>query len=258
MTLPRESVGAGPLPLVCLHGWGLNLRVFDALREALGGCRPVISVDLPGHGAREWDPSRADLAGQVDQLQALLPARCILLGWSLGGHLALALARRMPARLAGLILVASTPCFVARASWPHGMDPAVMERFAAQLREDWQATVAEFLHLQVRGSREATTALAALQRALAQHGEAQPEALEAGLRILREVDLRPEVASLDIPTLVLSGQHDRITPPGASAWLAATLPRARHVSLARAGHAPFLSHAPEVTTALRDFLTVAA
>ena len=56
------------------------------------------------------------------------------------------------------------------------------------------------------------------------------------------------------PALVLSGQHDRVTPPAAGRWLAEALPAARHEHIARAGHAPLLSHADEVVAATRDFL----
>ena len=257
MTLYSESTGAGGLPLVCLHGWGLNLRVFDALREDLGDAQPLVALDLPGHGASAWDASRAGFDAQVDAVLEALPPRCALLGWSLGGQLALQTAARAPDRVARLVLVATTPRFVAEATWPHGMADSVMQRFATQLASDWHQTVEDFLQLQVRGSRDATAALAQLQRALREHGEAQPAALAAGLEILKSVDLRDVAAQVHVETLVVSGQHDRITPPGASAWLAATLPHAHAVELPRAGHAPFLSHAPDFTRELRVFLEAA-
>jgi pimeloyl-[acyl-carrier protein] methyl ester esterase len=257
MRLYSESAGSGGLPLVCLHGWGLNLRVFDALREDLAPSRQVIAIDLPGHGASGWDAACAGFDAQVAAVLETLPERCMLLGWSLGGQLALQIARQAPARIARLVLVATTPRFVAQDDWPHGMTPGVMQRFAAQLAGDWHQAVDDFLQLQVRGSRDATVALAALKRALREHGEALPAALAAGLRLLETVDLRAAAAQIDIETLVVSGQHDRITPPGASVWLAATMPRARAVELPRAGHAPFLSHAPDFTRALREFLEAA-
>lgn len=261
MTLHSESRGSGDIPLVCLHGWGLNLRVFDALADDVAndpaGGREVIAIDLPGHGASPWDDSRASLAAQAEWIAASLPDRCALLGWSLGGQLALHIAHRWPQHVTKLVLVATTPRFVADAQWTAGMAPVVMQRFADQLARDWHATVEAFLQLQVRGSRDATAALAALQSALQEHGEAQPQALAAGLDILRDADLRARVCEIATDTLVLSGQHDRITPPDASVWLATQLPRARHVLLPRAGHAPFLSHAADFTDALHAFLDAA-
>ncbi len=246
-----------PLPLVCLHGWGLNSQVFDGLRARWAG--PVLALDLPGHG------SAASPVGVVSTLDAWadillpqLPARCVLLGWSLGGQLALRLAQREPARIERLVLVATTPRFVAGADWAVGMAPAALQRFADGLARDWQATLAEFLQLQVRGSRDAAEALALLQQAVAAHGGADPQALAAGLQILRDSDLRGAAATVAVPTLVLSGQHDRVTHPHAGAWLANALPQARYVQMPRAGHAPFISHQDDFCAHLADFLAEAA
>lgn len=249
-----ERSGQGALPLVLLHGWGLNLRVFDALRTRLSAQREVIAVDLPGHGGSAWDAGQADLAGQVAQLRAVLPARCALLGWSLGGQFALQLAHQHPDRIARLVLLATTPRFVAGADWPHGLASSVMARFAGQLDADPQRTVDEFLHLQLRGSREADASLQALQAALRDHGGAQPSALAAGLALLQDNDLRHAWDRLDVPTLLVAGQHDRITPAAAAQWMTAQRPGVRAAELPRAGHAPHLSHADAVVALLEDFL----
>lgn len=254
MSLQVETRGHGGLPLVCLHGWGLNLRVFDDFETLLAASREVRAIDLPGHGGSGWDPGRASLGAQAQQIVEVLPPRCALLGWSLGGQLALHIAARWPDRVAKLVLVATTPRFVAGEGWTAGMPPELMQRFAEQLARDWHATVDEFLHLQVRGSREATASLESLQRALRDHGEAHPQALTAGLEILRSADLREDARAVTADTLVIAGQHDRITPASASDWLAANLPAARVLIVPRAGHAPFLSHVPEFAAALSDFL----
>ncbi len=254
LPLYQESSGEGDVPLVCLHGWGMNLRVFDGLRAALAAERRVIALDLPGHGASPWQVAHGSFEAQLQWLLPQLPARCALLGWSLGGQLALALAARAPERIARLALVSTTPRFAAGRDWTHGMSEPVLQRFADHLASDWRGTLRDFLHLQVRGSRDAAAALALLEQALHDHGQAQPEALQAGLEILQQLDLREQLPQLLVPALVITGQHDRVTPPGAGVYLAQQLPRARHVELARAGHAPFLSHPTEFTHALREFL----
>lgn len=251
--LYRESSGDGALPLVCLHGWGLNLRVFDGLRARLAP-HAFIGVDLPGHGASSWIAGQETFEAQVTRLLDALPERCNLLGWSLGGQLAIEVAHSAPQRVQHLVLVATTPRFAADAHWPQGMAAPVLERFAAQLQQDARATLREFLQLQVRGSRDVAAALAQLEAALLAHGEAQPPALAAGLGILRQLDLRGRLPELAASTLVISGQHDRITPPLAGRYLAAQIKGARYVELPRAGHAPFLSHEEDVAQLLRDFL----
>jgi pimeloyl-[acyl-carrier protein] methyl ester esterase len=234
-----------------LHGWGMNLRVFDGLRAELAQRFRVLAVDLPGHGRSPWSPGLTQ-AGQLEALTALLPPGARLLGWSLGGQLALQLATR--ARIERLVLLASTPCFVVRADWPHALAPEVLAQFAHQLQCNYRQALADFLELQVRGSAHAASALATLRAAILTHGEAAPEALSAGLEMLMRNDLRSQLGELGAPVLLLYGERDRITPPAAALATAALLPRSMALGVRRAAHAPFLSHPAEVLAALQEFL----
>ena len=256
--LHREYLESMPasnaMPLVCIHGWGMNLRAFDPVRIALRGNCSSWALDLPGHGRSEWQDSRAALDDQLQDLSSALPAGCVLLGWSLGGQLALELARRAPHQVRGLVLVSTTPRFAAAPDWPHGLDAATMDAFRAMLEQDWRQTLRDFVQLQVRGSRNAESTRQQMEAALLAHGLPRPAALRAGLAILASLDQRIDLSRIVQPALVLSGQHDRITPPAAGRWLAEALPAARHELIARAGHAPLLSHVDEVVAAARDFL----
>jgi pimeloyl-[acyl-carrier protein] methyl ester esterase len=246
--LYAETSGTGP-PLVLLHGWGTNLRVFDPLREALAKHFRVTALDLPGHGRSGW-PEAATEARLLAQLAAQLPRGSTLVGWSLGGQLAMQLAGDPALAVQRLVLIASTPRFVRSADWPYGLpEPTVLD-FAAQLVRDPSATVASFLALQVRGSAAAGEVLAGLTRALHAQGGAHPDALAFGLRLLRQNDLRSLARSLPVAALVIAGENDRITPPRAAEALARLLPHAALRLLRRAGHAPFLSHPDEVLAAV--------
>lgn len=251
MSIHVESRGDGP-PLVLLHGWGLNGRVFDGLVRELARGHRVVVPDLPGHGRSRFDAQAAGFDAQVAALRVHVPPGSVIVGWSLGGQFALALAASMPVR--GLALLAATPRFVNDGDWTAGMKPLFLRAFAARFAEDWRGVLGEFLSLQVRGTRRANDVLAELRATLERHGQPDPPALANGLAFLRDNDLRAQVASINVPTLLVSGQHDRVTPPAASAWLAGAMPDARHVDLPRAGHAPFLSHADETATLLREFV----
>jgi pimeloyl-[acyl-carrier protein] methyl ester esterase len=253
MELNRETRGRGP-ELVLLHGWGMNLRVFDALAAALAGELRVTAVDLPGHGRSPWDPRFDAEDAYFEALLATLPPRAHLLGWSLGGQWALRLAARIGARIERLVLVATTPRFVATADWTSGLKPAVLEQFAHALRSDYRRTVADFLELQVRGSAAAAQVLASLTAALREHGDADPQALANGLTQLRDSDLRALAGRVQTPVLVISGQHDRVTPPAAAQALVGLLPQAQPLPIARSGHAPFLSHTAAVAHAVLEFV----
>lgn len=281
--LYTEVRGRGPT-LVLLHGWGLNVRVWDGLATALCDRFRIVAVDLPGHGRSPWLPERSALteqAAQVDEAIGAIADEYSLLGWSLGGQIALQLAAaRRPDRtpvLNRLVLIAATPRFVAAPDWPHGSPP---ERLAAQMQgltTDYRRTVSDFLELQVRGSAGGVEALQQLRVALFAHGiqpvlarsagESQglsdpqcgalgpsPAALIRDLELLRDNDLRPLLTDIKLPTLVMAGQYDRVIHPAATHTLADALPNARYVEIRRAAHAPFLSHLPQVGASISEFL----
>jgi len=251
-----ETRGLGP-DLVLLHGWGLNLRVWDGLTRELAKSFRVIAVDLPGHGRSPWNSKARTPAEQAWQVHATLAARSdrySLLGWSMGGQIAIDLAAAMPGSVERLVLVGTTPRFAAGEDWPHGMPAATLERLATQLRTNYKRTVSEFLELQVRGSAASERVLAELHASLFSHGEAHPKALVAGLNTLESSDLRSMLSLVRAPTLVIAGQYDRVTLPAASRALADGLPDGRYVEFRRAAHAPFLSHTTEFAALVTEFL----
>lgn len=253
LPIAAHARDAGDLPLVMLHGWGMNLAVFDLLRADLPACESW-AVDLPGHGRSPWWAAAASFEVQLQAVRAVLPPRCVLLGWSFGAKLALALAAAEPARIAALVLIAASPKFAQHGDWLHGMAPQAMRAFDAVLAQDWQRTLQDFIGLQLRGSRHAEQAQQAIQAALAAQGAPRHEALLAGMALLHSVDLRALVPRVTQPVLLVAGQNDRVTPPSAAHWLAQSLHDARLLEVARSGHAPMVSHHAEVAAAISDFL----
>jgi pimeloyl-[acyl-carrier protein] methyl ester esterase len=242
-----------PKPILALvHGWGMNARVFDALADLLADDFAVRVFDLPGHGGRA---ARADntLQGWADDLAQQLPDNATLLGWSLGGQVAMRAALDHPRKVARLILLASTPKFVATEDWQAGIAPADLQDFGAALLADPQATLLRFLSLQTRGMSGQKAMLQQLRQTLLAAPAASSEALAGGLAILRDTDLRAELPQLTQPTLILHGALDTLTPPAAGTWLAEILPAAQHIEFSRAAHAPHLSHGKEVAAAIGRF-----
>jgi len=253
MSLHVDRRGRGR-DLVLLHGWALHGETWGPWLEELASHARLHVVDLPGQGLSPRPDGAAKLADLANAVARCVPADASLLGWSLGGMVALEIARLRGAQVPRLVLVATTPRFVADDSWPHGMPATLLADFAGRLRDDYGRTVQNFLALQTRGDERALETFRALRRALARRPAPAVEALDAGLEILRRADLRAEVGAIASPTLVISGEHDRLTPPAAGEWLAAAMPDARHRLIQGAAHAPFLSHAHEVLDELRRFL----
>jgi pimeloyl-[acyl-carrier protein] methyl ester esterase len=252
MTLHVERLGEGP-PLVLLHGFAMHGGLFATVAPALARRHRVHVVDLPGHGFSA-DAGAATLAAiareVVDAVAAGEPP--IVLGWSFGGLVAQEMARAGAARV--LVLVATSPRFVSGPDWPHAMSAATLARFGDELRVACRATLLRFLTLQVHGSEDGRTALAALRGALFARAAPSPATLSQVLRLLAETDLRHEASRIDVPALVVAGARDTLAPAAAGAWLARVMPGARYVEIPGAAHAPFLSHRDAFVDAVSAFL----
>jgi pimeloyl-[acyl-carrier protein] methyl ester esterase len=244
---------------VLLHGWSLNLRVWDGLVRLLAPRFRVIAIDLPGHGRSDWDPrasTPAAHAWRVHETLAPITDRYTLLGWSLGGQLALDLAAALPAGVERLVLIATTPKFLKSPTWRCGTPRPLLARLVHRLHSESERAVSDFLALLASGSAPGTAArvLSKLREALRTHGAARPEALTAGLARLRDGDLRATLPKVRVPALVVAGQRDRIIRATAVRALAHALPDAHYVEVAGAAHAPFLSHPLQFARQLSGFL----
>jgi pimeloyl-[acyl-carrier protein] methyl ester esterase len=254
---------------VFLHGWGLHGGIWSSVRADLAANGPIEPTtrapELPGYGdvpmvspytvervAESVAESVAVSLGQsvLDGVQA--PVN--LVGWSMGGMVAMALAARYPERVAKLVLVGSSACFMNRPGWAHGLEPAVLQAFADDLAHDYQATLQRFLSLQARGGDAARTVVTQLRQAVLARAAPRPDVLAAGLNLLREVDVRHLAEEVRCPTLLLHGAHDKLCPVSAADWLHAHLPDARLIVHAQASHAPFISHPQWFVNELRNFL----
>ena len=250
-----ESVGIGR-PLVLLHGFAMHGGLFAPILPALARRHRVHVVDLPGHGhSPAIEPfDLASLATAVDAAIGPAADDAIVLGWSLGGQVAVQWARMARARVARLVLVGTTPSFVERDGWPHAMPAETLARFGDELRVAYRLTLQRFLALQVHGSEEGRATLAELRGRLFERGEPTPVALAAALDLLATTDLRAGLDEVRVPALVVGGTRDALVPIDATRELAKRLPDARHAAIDGAAHAPFLSHRASFLDAVVPFI----
>lgn len=252
MSLHIEQLGHGP-DVVLLHGWAMHGGVFAPLVERLRDRCTLHVVDLPGHGlSRDADVPLA-LDACVDAIADLVPDDALWCGWSLGGLVALRAAqRKVPMR--ALAMLCASPCFVRREDWRWGMSAEIFRDFAEGLRSDWRGTLDRFLALEAFGSDHAKEELRSLRDALFARGEPAASVLADGLELLESSDLRDALPVLSAHSLWIAGRRDRLVDPRAMAEAASLAPGASHVVIEHAGHAPFLTHADAVATALLPVL----
>lgn len=251
--LHAHTTGDGP-ELVLIHGWALHSGVWNSLVAPLAQHFRVTCVDLPGHGYSGETPMPTSLARVAHLVREAVPARAVWLGWSLGGLVCLRAALDFPMQLRALILVSSTPRFVTAADWPHAVPPVQLRQFARELRRDYRHMLQRFLALQVRGDAAARATLRTLRATLLARDEPQLASLTAGLEILRNSDMRAELGCIRLPTLVMTGEYDRLAPPQAARALTAAIRGAAWLGFARAAHAPFVSQPLEFIAALNHFM----
>ncbi len=251
MNLFIKQQGQGK-PLILLHGWGFNGEIWNPLATELAPNWRIYQVDLPGHGRSPL--SEYTLPILTETLAAHLPQSAIWVGWSLGGLLAIAMARWRPAWVHKLVLVATSPRFVTATDWPHALSPVVLKQFAKQMQQDTTNTIQRFLALQVKGSDTAHQQLRSLNAWLKQSGIPQPAALQAGLQLLINTDLRSELVHIQSPALLCLGGRDTLVPARMGKDCQHWWPNLQQECISSAAHIPFLSHPDIFIPLLQSFL----
>ncbi|MES2181839.1 MAG: pimeloyl-ACP methyl ester esterase BioH [Pseudomonadota bacterium] len=256
MTAPAnlhvETVGTGP-NLVLLHGWGMHGAVWQPLVKKLSKVFTLHLVDLPGMGlSRPIEPFH--LHAVAEKIAEMLPAHADIIGWSLGGQVAMRLAIDQPDLVRRLILVGTTPCYVNKADWDIGIEPAVFSSFADNVNTDYHKTMTQFLTLQCMGAKDARATVKLLRKKFAERPVPTAQTLQKALNILLETDLRAELERLRKPALLIHGDRDTLAPVQAAHWMMQNLPIAYLRVIAGASHAPFLSHQEQFIEAVVQFL----
>lgn len=258
LQIPHVKIsGKGP-NLLLLHGWGLHGGIWQTILPKLEQNFTVHNVDLPGFGKSQFhnqdrEPNY-DINYLIEMVAQILPERCHLMGWSLGGVIATALARKFENKIEKLITVASSPCFVANEDWPYGMNQQVLESFIGYLSEDFKATLNRFLMIQTMGSPTQKEDVAQLKETVFMYGLPSEKALSGGLQILHDVDLRQTLQELSIPLLRIYGKSDTLVPLRSASLVTELVPDSRLSIFKKSGHAPFLSQSDEFMDCVVDFL----
>ncbi|ONI83392.1 alpha/beta hydrolase [Saccharothrix sp. ALI-22-I] len=226
-------------PLVLLHAFPLDSRMWDGVRDLL---KPI----TPDQRGGDRSP---DLVAVADDVLRLLDERgierAVLGGCSMGGYVAMAVLRRDPSRVAGLVLAdtragadtdearANRLAMAARVE-AEGLGWVPDAVVGGLLAPGVDAAVAGRVRELILGQDPAEVAWA--QRAMA----ARPDSAEV-------------LSGVDVPALVLVGEHDALTPPALARELAGVLWRAEYVELAGAGHLTPLEAPEAFASAVADW-----
>jgi 3-oxoadipate enol-lactonase len=244
-----EAGGGGGTPILFLHGVGSTKRVWQPQLEYFGRSRRAIALDYPGYG--ESDPlpaaTRDDFAAAVLDALTALGVQCAhVCGLSLGGVVAIAMHEAAPERCASLVLADS---FAVHPDGRAIYDRSVAASRSGSMRELAEARAAVLL---ADGAKSPV------------HGEVvetmatiDPEAYRIGAEAVWLADQRDRAGRIGVPTLVLCGEQDKVTPPALSHELAALIARARLELIAGAGHLANIEQATAFNEAVDGFIAEA-
>jgi 3-oxoadipate enol-lactonase len=243
--------GSGPALLFC-HGFTTTGAFWREQVEPFSATHRVVVPDLPGHGRSASPPWRSytidafadDLALVFRTLQL---RDAVLVGLSMGGTVAQRFALRHPHLLRGLVLVGATP---------HGLGPDV--QVDNVLRAIEHAGVAAASQAVIERSFGSAASRELVDFARAEVVQTPAFVARAAIESLNAADSRAQLARIHVPTLVVCGEEDAITPPAESRALAAGIPNAQLELIATAAHFPMLEQPARFNAVLRDFLRRAA
>jgi len=252
-----EEQGAGPA-LVLLHGWCMSSVVWRFQLEQLSGTFRVIAPDLRGHGRSERSGDGYSFEGFAADIAALfrrLDLRgALLAGWSLGAQVALLASPILRERLAGLVLISGTPRFTATDDFPHALAETEASGMGLKVRRNIGKALEGFTKRMFTAGELDDEALAdRIKALLATVPLPDPEMAMASLRALATADMRNLLSEVDLPTLIINGDRDRICLPEASEYMARRIESSCHVVLNGCGHAPFLTRYDEFDEFIVNF-----
>jgi len=249
--LSYEETGKG-MPVVLLHGFPLDLRVWEAQVAALADRWRVIAVDMRGFGKSRSDaPFTIESLG--DDVHALLgeikALPCVLGGLSMGGYVALGYAKKYPADLKGLMLIDTR----AEADTPEGK--AARGKMIEAARSGGSKVVAEQMMAKMvaggaeKGRPEVVKKLKGIMEAC------PPRTIENALVAMRErEDYTSSLASIGVPTLIVVGEQDAITPPEMAERMNREIRNSMLAKIKGAGHMAIMEQPEQVNAAMRKWL----
>ena len=235
--------------IIFLHGWGQSAQIWHQQTQHFSPLTRSYAINLPGHGGSPDIEVETWLTHVQHEIQHHIDTHkqpTILVGWSLGGQIALKLQQKLEG-LSGLVLVSTTPRFRQhddrQTSWEYGCNDEIWQGFQQAANEQNPKLMQRFFHMMLHGdklSRKDLQTIAA--QAINKSFPPTTQALQTGLHFLSEFDFRDDLKAINLPTLVVHGKQDVIVPIEAGQYLAQHIPQSQQHIFEDCGHAPFLTH----------------
>jgi pimeloyl-ACP methyl ester carboxylesterase len=240
-------------PLVLIHGFPFDSRMWEAQLKSLSDRHRVIAPDLRGFGKSMSSDAFSiaslarDVHGLLEQIGAL---PCLLGGLSMGGYIALAFCREYMADLRGLALLDTR----AEADTSEGKQNR--EKMIQTAAEKGSAGIADEMLPKLTSPHTAERRHDLVHRLRAMMQDQNPQTLQHALAAMRDrEDQTTFLPSIAVPTAIVVGADDKITPPALAEKMQQAIPNAKLSVIPLAGHMSPVEAPDEVTRALRQWAT---
>ncbi|HWO88913.1 MAG TPA: alpha/beta fold hydrolase [Gemmatimonadales bacterium] len=251
ITLAADVRGDGPV-LILVHGFPLDRTIWRHQVATLSGWRRV-APDLRGFGFSEAPASGYSLSAYADDLVGLLDRlkvpRAVFAGLSMGGYVLFELLRRHRDRVAGLVLCDTK----AEADTPDGKKGR--DEMIALARERGTDAIADRMVARVLGRTTQRTQPQLVAQVREMIIRTPVAGVVGALEAMRDrPDSRELLSTITVPTLVIVGEEDELTPPAAARAMTEAIPSAAMTTIPGAGHIAPLEAPTAVSRVLAEFL----
>jgi pimeloyl-[acyl-carrier protein] methyl ester esterase len=240
--------------LIMIAGWAHTKDAMAPLATFLARefeVKTISVADLLAAGRTEPDRSASPYALGLRILVERQKAPCAVVGWSMGGIVALEAIVKLGLKVERLAAIASTPRFCSAPDYPFGLDPVVLRAFGIGLSRNAGEVLRGFLGDM---SFPFTPPRNLLERQVVAALALGMDTLAHGLKYLEATDLRSVLACVGIPVLALHGKRDRIVPWQAGEFMANHVTKGKFIPDDEAGHTLPLTHPDVAASNIRRFM----
>lgn len=250
--LVYDDVGTGPA-VVLIHGYPFNRSLWNEQVEALSGNYRVVAPDLRGFGESDTSEGPATMIRMAQDVAELMDQlgidRAVIGGLSMGGYVALAFVKQFPTRVKALVLADTRP----QADTEEGKQTRAQQ--AEKALSEGMAGIADAMLPKLLTPETVSKRPEVVKRVRDMMLKTKPQGAASALLGMAEREDQSEfISTIGVPTMIVVGREDAITPLADSEMMNARIPHSRLVVLDNAGHVSNLEQTDQFNYALLKFL----